>query len=84
MAPAFTLAVAEMHPAAPSRMPARRKLSLPTKTSKPAPAKASSMVLVLPKSPELSFIPTTVRGWARRRRSTSFAEKPTCAIGGKW
>jgi hypothetical protein len=43
-------------------MLARRKVSLPAKTSKPEAANASSIALVLPQSPEESFTPATVPG----------------------
>jgi hypothetical protein len=43
-------------------MLARRKVSLPAKTSKPEAAKVSSMALVLLQSPDESFTPATVRG----------------------
>ncbi len=60
--PGFTLAVALMQPAPPSRMLASRNVSLPANTSKPAGAKASSIALVLFQSPELSFMPATMPG----------------------
>ena len=62
MGAGWTLAVALMQPLPPPRILARRKVSLPAKTSKPEAAKASSMALVLPQSPEESFTPATVPG----------------------
>src|SRR6476661_11038979 len=68
IAAGFTFAVAEIVPAPPLRIFARRNVSLPTNTSNPLRAgralsvNASRKVLVLFQSPELSFIPAIALG----------------------
>jgi hypothetical protein len=63
---------------------ASRKFSLPANTSKPCGWKRSSMAAVFFQSPELSFTPAMVFGYAFSSRSISVSGIGTPETGGMW
>ena len=81
IANAFTLAVAEIHPAPPARMFFNRKLSDPQKTRKFG-IFISLNAAVCFQSPELSLIPAMLSGYSVANRFTKSVESGTCEMGG--